>query len=141
MSVSTVQRAPTNRSFRAGKWPVTTATSQSGVLSKRLWGSLASGGTLSLTYANIPDDTAEDFIDSWQQTKGGLDYLETTSGSGNGIENTDKIFYGMSPNMKAEVLSATTGAKWTYAQAPIVDSVSPGISTVKIELVAELRSD
>ena len=139
MSVLTVQRAPTSRSFRAGKWPITTATSQSGVRSKRLWGNLASGGLLSLTYANIPDDVAEDFIDRWQQTKGGLDYLETTSG--NGIESTDLMFDGMSNDMKAEILSATTGARWTYAQEPIVESVAPNISTVKIELIAELRSD
>lgn len=139
MPVLTVQRAPTSRSFRAGKWPITTATSQSGVRSKRLWGSLASGGSLSLTYANIPDNIAEDFIDSWQQTKGGMDYLETSTN--NGIESTDPMFDGMSNNMKAEILSATTGARWTYAQEPIVESVAPGISTVKIELIAELRSD
>lgn len=139
MPVLTVQRAPTSRSFRAGKWPITTATSQSGVRSKRLWGSLASGGSLSLTYANVPDGVAEDFIDSWQQTKGGLNYLETTSG--NGIQSTDLMFDGMSDDMKAEVLSATAGTQWTYAAAPVVESVAPGISTVKIELIAELRSD
>ena len=139
MSVLTVQRAPTSRSFRAGKWPITTATSQSGVRSKRLWGNLASGGSLSLTYANIPDDVAEDFIDSWQQTKGGLNYLETTNG--NGIQSADPMFEGMSADMKAEILSATTGTQWTYAQAPVVENVAPGISTVKVELIAELRSD
>jgi hypothetical protein len=139
MPVLTVNRVPTSRSFRAGKWPITTATSQSGVRSKRLWGNLASGGSLSLTYANIPDDVAEDFIDSWQQTKGGLNYLETTNG--NGIQSTDPMFEGMSADMKAEILSATTGTQWTYAQAPVVENVAPGISTVKVELIAELRSD
>lgn len=139
MPVLTVKRAPTSRSFRAGKWPITTATSQSGVRSKRLWGNLASGGSLSLTYANIPDDVAEDFIDSWQQTKGGLNYLETTNG--NGIQSADPMFEGMSADMKAEILSATTGTQWTYAQAPVVENVAPGISTVKVELIAELRSD
>lgn len=139
MPVLSVQQAPTNRSFRAGKWPVTTATSQSGVRSKRLWGSLASGGALSLTYANVPDSVADDFIVSWQATKGGLDYLETTSG--NGIEITDSMFDGMSIDMRNEIVNATTGARWTYAQAPTIESVAPNISTVKIELIAELRSD
>jgi len=139
MSVLTVKQVPTSRSFRAGKWPITTATSQSGVRSKRLWGSLASGGSLSLTYANFPDNIAKDFIDSWQDTKGGTDYLETSDG--NGIESNDPMFDGMSNSMKARILSATTGARWTYAQEPIVESVAPGISTVKIELIAELRSD
>ena len=92
-----------------------------------------------MTYANIPDDVAEDFIDSWQQTKGGLNYLETTNG--NGIQSTDPMFEGMSADMKAEILSATTGTQWTYAQAPVVENVAPGISTVKVELIAELRSD
>lgn len=139
MPALTIQQAPTSRSFRAGAWPVTTATSQSGVRTKRLWGSLPSGGTLSLSYTNIPDDTAEDFIASWNETKGGLDYLETTSG--NGIESTDLMFAGMSNDMKSEILSATTGARWTYASAPQVKSVAPGISTVSIELIVELRSD
>ncbi len=139
MPVLTIQRAPTSRSFRTGDWPITTATSQSGVRTKRLFGSLPSGATLSLTYANIPDNTAEDFINSWNSTKGGLDYLETSTG--NGIQSTDLMFSGMSSDMKAEILSATSGANWTYAAAPQVESVAPNISTVKIELIAELRSD
>ena len=137
MPVLTVQRAPTSRSFRPGKWPITTATSQSGVRSKRLWGSLASGGVLSLTYANIPDDVAEQFIDSWQQTKGGLDYLETTTG--NGIQDTDLMFAGMTADMKTEILNATTGTQWTYAAAPQIESVAPGRSNVSVSLTAELR--
>lgn len=140
MPVTYVQRAPTSRSFRAGKWPITTATSQSGVRSKRLWGSLASGGTMSLTYANIPDNTADNFINKWQQTKGGLDYLETANGS-NGIDSTDKMFDGMSSGMKTRILDATAEARWTFAQEPVIESVAPGLSTVKIELIAELRSD
>lgn len=139
MPVLTVQRVPTSRSFRAGKWPITTATSQSGVRSKRLWGNLASGGTMSLTYANIPDNTADDFINKWRLTKGGMDYLETTTG--NGIQDTDAMFDGMSSQMKLDILTATAGAVWTFAQAPVIESVAPGISTVKIELIAELRSD
>ena len=139
MPVLTVQRAPTSRSFRAGEWPVTTATSQSGVRSKRLWGSLPNSSALRLGYRNIPDDTAKDFIASWNQTKGGLDYLETASG--NGIQSTDLMFAGMSTAMKAEILSATAGARWTYASRPEVESVAPNISTVTIELIAEPRSD
>ena len=139
MPALTVQREPTSRDFRAGEWPVTTATSQSGVRSKRLWGSLPSGGVLSLGYANIPDDIAKSFITSWNQTKGGLDYLETTSG--NGIQSTDLMFAGMSAGMKTEILNATTGARWTYASEPKVESVAPGVSTASIELIAELRSD
>ena len=92
-----------------------------------------------MAYANIPDDVAEFFIASWQQTKGGLDYLETTTG--NGIQPEDAMFDGMSIEMKSEILTATAGARWTYAQAPTVESVAPGISTVKIKLIAELRSD
>lgn len=139
MPALTVQQVPTTRSFRAGAWPVTTATSQSGVRSKRLWGSLPSGGVLSLGYANIPDDIAASFITSWNQTKGGTDYLETTSG--NGIESTDLMFAGMSAVMKTEILNATTGARWTYASEPKIESIAVGISTVSIELIAELRSD
>ena len=139
MPVLSIQRSPTSRSFRAGDWPITTATSQSGVRTKRLFGSLASGGKLILTYANIPDNTADDFINSWQQTKGGLDYLETSTG--NGIQSTDLMFSGMSSELKTEILSSTSGARWTYAAAPQIVSVAPNISTVKIELIAELRSD
>ena len=139
MPVLTVQRAPTSRSVEAGRWPIAMARSQSGVTTKRLFGNLASGLTLSLSYDNVPDDIAEDFLRSYQLTKGGLDYLETAYDLG--IQSTDLMFAGMSRDMTNEILSASTGARWTYREPPAIQSVAPNISTVKIVLIAELRSD
>lgn len=134
MPASFPNHEPTSRTYRTGKWPTTTATSQSGVVTRRLWANKASGATLNLTYENITDAEADDFMATFDATKGNFDYFSN-------ISSSHAVFAGMSASLVTEILDETVnaGAQWTFRNRPNIQSVIPGISTVTVNLIAELR--
>lgn len=106
--------------------------SQSGVTTRRLWGSRPSEARLALTFANISDDNAALIAKAYNDAKG---------------PNTDLslpaiLFQGASTTLTTWLNTSATGAgmKWYFTEdPPSIDSVAPGRSTVSVNLVAELR--
>ncbi len=61
---------PTSRAFDPGDYPVRTFKSQSGTETRILYGSERTNVKLQLSYANIDDESAELFLDHFDETKG-----------------------------------------------------------------------
>ena len=103
-------------------------------MTRRLWANKASGATLNLTYENITDAEADDFMATFDATKGNFDYFSN-------ITSSHAMFAGMSSSLVSEILDETVnaGAQWTFRNRPNIRSVIPGISTVTVNLIAELR--
>jgi hypothetical protein len=114
---------PTTRSYEAGDFPVRTYKSQSGAETRILYGSRRNGMALSLSFDNITDAQAEQFLDHFDETKGTF----TT------FTLPDQSFTGWSGNRDA--IDAPTGLRWRYSQAPAVTNVKPGRSSVTVELL------
>jgi hypothetical protein len=114
---------PTSRSYEAGDYPVRTYKSQSGAETRILYGSRRHGMALSLTFDNITDTQAEEFLDHFEETKGTFTVFTLPS----------QVFTGWSGNRDA--IDAPTGLSWRYSQAPAVTNVKPGRSSVTVELV------
>jgi len=132
MAVTFPTIEPTSRRFLAPKWPTTGVVSQSGVTTRRLWGSRPSQAQLDLTFANITDDNAALIIGAYNSAKGATIDLTLPS----------IIFNGASANLKGWLDTTSTGAgmKWFFnEEPPNVESISPNRSTVTVRLVAELR--
>jgi len=132
MAVTFPSIEPTSRSFVAPKWPTTGTTSQSGVTTRRLWGSHPSQAQLTLGFANISDDNAALILTAYNEAKGATVDLALPS----------IIFNGASTNLTAWLSTASTGAgmKWFFAEEPpSVESIAPGRSSVNLRLIAELR--
>ena len=132
MAVTFPTIEPTSRSFTAPKWPTSGLTTQSGVTTRRLWGSRPSQAQLSLTFTNITDDNAALIMAAYHDAKGATTDLSLPS----------IIFNGASGNLTGWLNTASTGAgmKWFFAEEPpSVESVAPNRSTVTVRLVAELR--
>lgn len=119
---------PTSRSFDAGDWPVKTFRSQNGAEVRILYGSNRTGMSLELNYENIPDTSAELFLTHYNETQGTYGtFTIPTSGTKNGWNGT------------ANALDVTgTGNSWRYAQAPTVQNVKPGVSSVSVKLIGVL---
>lgn len=118
---------PTSRSFDAGDYPVRTYKSQSGVESRILYGSRRTGMTLQLSFDNITDAQAEEFLDHYDETKGTYSTFL--------IPSTVKT--GWTGN--ADALGAfTAGNNWRYDGPPSVTNVRPGVSSVSVKLVGVL---
>lgn len=116
--------APSARSYQAGNWPVKTYTALSGDEIRIRYGNRRTGATLSLSYNNIPDTQAEQFLDHYQETLGTFRTFSLPVAVAIGWRGT------------ADALSpGTGGASYRYASAPQITSVRPGVSNVSVQLV------
>lgn len=132
MAVTFPNIEPTSRNFVAPRWPTTGLTTQSGVTTRRLWGSRPSQAQLQLQFNNISDDNAALIIEAYNDAKGGITDLNLPL----------VIFNGASDNLRGWLDTTSTGAGmlWFFAeQPPTVESVAPNRSSVRVNLVAELR--
>ena len=125
--------APTRRSFVAPTWPTKTQASQSGVITRRLWGSRPSQAKLSLTFGNINDTNTTAILSAYNSAKGSVDSLTLPT----------QIFAGADATLESWLNASATGAGllWSFSEgsSPQVESVAPGRSNVTVELTAELR--
>ena len=107
-------------------------TTQSGVTTRRLWGSRPSQAQLSLSFDNITDDNAALILQAYNDAKGASIDLALPS----------VIFNGASGNLISWLNTSATGAgmKWFFSeQPPAVESIAPNRSSVSLTLIAELR--
>lgn len=117
---------PTSRSFDSGNYPVKTFKAQSGAEVRILYGDKKSGSKLSLTYENITDDQAAQFLTHFDETKGTYSTFA--------IDLATRA--GWQPSTAPFGFRIGTGAAWRYEGPPEITTVHPGISTVRVELVS-----
>ena len=132
MAVTFPSIEPTSRSFTAPRWPTSGIPTQSGVTTRRLWGSRPSQAQLQLQFSNVSDDNAALIVQAYHDAKGATTDLALPA----------IIFNGASGNLTGWLNTASTGAgmKWFFAEEPpTVESVAPNRSSVRVNLVAELR--
>lgn len=132
MAVTFPSIEPTSRSFTAPRWPTSGLTTQSGVTTRRLWGSRPSQAQLQLQFSNITDDDAALIVQAYNDAKGATTELTLPS----------ELFAGASSALTDWLDTSATGAgmTWFFAEEPpTVESVAPNRSSVRINLVAELR--
>lgn len=118
---------PSSRSYDPGDWPVRTYRAQNGTEVRLLFGNQRSNLKLSLSYNNVSDTKASEFIVHYEETKG-----------------TYSIF-SLSPEAKVallagwealpERLGTPSGVDWRYENAPKITAVRPGVSIVTVNLI------
>ena len=121
---------PSSRKFAAPKWPTKAFVSQAGTTTRRLYGSKPSQADLQLTYRNITDDEASAILEHYQKLKGPMSEADLS----------DQTWDGASGDLKKWLnVSKYSDVDWYFAAAPTVDSVFPGVSTVQVKLIGEIR--
>ena len=131
---------PSSRSFSAGDWPVKTFKAQSGDETRILYGDKKSGLKLTLTYKNILDTQADDFIAHYDDNKGTYKSFEigTTATSG----ELTKLLHGLAGDNKEGgrgILDAQRyDNKWRYTGPPQINQTFSGRSTISFTLVSVL---
>jgi hypothetical protein len=121
---------PTDRQFKAPEWPTTSSRTQSGVTTRRRWGSRPGNAELRLEFRNIDDDRAADILLAHHAAGGASEELLLP-----GI-----LFHGASGRLA--LLMRAGGLRWHFSEeagAPVIVSVAPGISTTNVVLLAELN--
>jgi len=121
---------PSSRKFTPPKWPTKAFVSQAGTTTRRLYGSKPAQADLQLTYRNITDDQASAILSHYQTTKGPM---------GKAVLPPE-TWEGASTNLSNQLnASSYSDVDWYFAAAPTVDSIFPGISTVQVKLIGEIR--
>ena len=121
---------PTSRKFIAPRWPTKAFVSQAGTTTRRLYGSKPAQADLQLTYRNITDNQASAIVEHYQSLKGPMVKAALPS----------ETWEGASPNLRKQFdVSDYADVDWYFASAPTVDSVFPGVSTVQVKLIGEIR--
>ena len=122
------QYVPTSRTYSPGNWPVKATTMMDGFETRVLLGTKRFGAVLNLTYENIPDDEANEFLDHYNDMKGTyLTFVLDTGGARGGMDTA------LADNIPGQV-----GSEWRYAEQPGITSVYPGVSSVAVKLLQVL---
>lgn len=121
--------APSSRSFTPGIYPQRTYRALSGVVTKRTFGNAPSQSTLDMTFENIADSTAAAIVNHYRsQTAINRRFQVTATTMGGVIAGLTAIANGTIDNLRFE-----------YKDPPSVQSVRPGLSTINVALVGEIR--
>lgn len=111
---------PTTRTWTPGSFGQSSFNAASGAEVRVLYGAVATGHGLSLTYTNISETNALAFNTHYASVQGTFQTFTLPP----------QAFAGMTT-----AFSIGTN-KWRYAQTPSVDAVQPGIYNVSVSLVA-----
>lgn len=117
---------PTGRNFDPGSYPVKTFKAQSGAEARILYGSKRVDQSLSLSYDNITDSQAEQFVTHFDEVRGTYETFTLPS----------EVRTGWAAS--TATLDAVSGGAWRYDAPPTITSVKPGISSVQVKLAGVL---
>lgn len=118
---------PTARSFRLGDYPSKTYRALSGAIVKRSFGNRATGYQLELEFQNISEANLDLILDHYLGQQGTLTGFTLPTSVVAGYDTTT-----------GNKIRTPAGIEWFYAEAPNVQSVIKGISTVRVQLIGEL---
>ena len=118
---------PSSRSYSPGNYPIREYQALSGTKWKRIMGNRRFGMKLELEFQNIDDSTAAQV----------LQHYDGEAGTFKRFALPASVFAGMDSGLQAQ-LTPPTNVLWAYADAPSVQSVFPGVSTVSVKLVGEI---
>jgi len=120
--------APTSRAYDAGDFPVKAYKAQNGSEIRYLYGNKRTGMQLQLSYENIPDSSAKDFVAHYHEMYGTYEvFTFEPNGAGHPKDGwEDEVKW---------IGAGFWGSQWRYAGPPTVTAVYPGISTVTVKLV------
>ena len=123
------QYIPTSRSLGLGNFPVKTYRSQNGAEMRLLYGDKRTNMTMQLSYQNVADSVAQEFVEHFIVTEGTFKCFAIGTASRDGWSQADK-YMGASE----------WGNEWRYSKPPQLTSVYPGVSSVTVELVAVINT-
>ena len=120
---------PTRRSYSPGRLPETLFKSQNGATSFIQFGGAFVDARLELQFINLLDDDAALIL---------VHYASITEDD-HAVFGERRGLGGMSQNMLAQVERGRGGVlRWRYEDAPVVESVGPGVSSVRCSFIGYL---
>ena len=120
---------PSSRSFTPGIYPQRSYRSLAGVVTKRTFGNAPSQSTLDMTFENVADSTATAI----------LDHYRSQTAINKRFQLSAITMGGMDAGLLAIANGTIDNLRFEYKDAPSVQSVRPGRSSVNVSLIGEIR--
>tara|TARA_Y100000361_G_C11076116_1_gene298382 strand:- start:471 stop:860 length:390 start_codon:yes stop_codon:yes gene_type:complete len=116
---------PTSRTFESGDFPVKTFKAQNGAEHRILYGSRRTNMKMSLTFANITDDEAQQILDHYDSVQGtfGTVIIQRADGKAGWT------------GAEAALGAGAHGNSFRYEGPPQVLAVRRGLSTVTVKFI------
>jgi len=121
---------PSSRNYSPGKYPMSEFKALNGTTTRMLYGNRRTDAEMSLDFRNITDTQAATILQNYEQLMPSDDWISFTTSDGAAGASAPLA------NYLREV--GGSGLHWRYAEAPTVESVKPGLSTVQVRLVGQL---
>lgn len=118
---------PSKRDFRQGTFPTRQYKGLSGAITYVTFGNKASGYELRLEYAALNTATTEEIMQHYMDTKGGVEDFAVP----------DNIWQGLGSGIR-DLMQAPNGIRWSYGEAPQVESVLRDRQNVRVTLIGNL---
>ena len=115
---------PIRRTYTPGQYPTRRFNAINGAGRTRLYGSRAFDATLDLEYL-LTDADLTTLLESYHNAKGSFTSFALPAAA----------LQGIGPTVQAQIPSYLS---WRWAETPIVDSLLPGRSRVRVKLIATL---
>lgn len=119
---------PSERSFNPGDWPVSRYSSQSGAEIRILRGSNRVNARLELTFNNVTDTVAAEFLAHYREVQGTFQSWY--------FGDDPKVFDGWTASTSTELEAFPWGLAWRYDGPPDIAQVKKGRSNVRVQLAA-----
>lgn len=128
MAIAFPEICPTEREYTCPDYPLTDGSWRGVANFPKPWSDTPVDARLRLRFTNIPDSSAAAIITAWNQSVSGVFPLDLPAVIADGIEDADLANRIIDPN----------GLVWKFSGPPSVVNVIPGISTVTVELIADV---
>ena len=119
---------PTAINFKPGVYPQRSYRSLSGVVTKRTFGNAPSQATLDMSFDNVSSQVADGIISHYHfQTLRNFRFTISDS------------ILNLSTALHTFAYDYDSNLRWEYANPPEVTIIRPGICSVNVSLVGEIR--
>ena len=134
------QFVPSTRKYTPPSWPVKSFNAQNGSEVRILYGDQPSQAQYQLSYSNLPDTDAEQFVEHFRAVKGTFAQFPlgapgSTLGASVDEESVKGGWAGDPDNFGK---GPDNPSRWRYEGPPQLDSVRRGITSVTVTLVSVL---
>jgi hypothetical protein len=120
---------PSKRSYKAGSYPQRQFKALNGATTTIRYGNRRTESTLALGFENLRDAQIAQILAHYEAVAVSGDWVRFSTSNG---------LAGAGAELWPYFAESRSGLRWRYADAPSVESIAPGISSVSVNFIGNL---
>lgn len=120
---------PQKRSYKAGEYPQRVFKGLNGATTTLRYGNRRTDSSLSLGFTNMRDNQVAQILAHYEAVARSGDWVKFTAANG---------LAGVGIELQPYLAESKSGLRWRYADAPSVESIAPGLSSISVSFTGFL---